>query len=89
MSVNLPQEHHLRAVFHRFRACKPEHRDRYHDECPDCLLIETNAGRCEDVGHVHDGGGRCLTCEFIDGRIAQVSLADEGRLLRMLRRLKG
>ncbi len=22
-----------------FRACKPEHRDRYHAECPDCRLV--------------------------------------------------
>ena len=86
MSINLGQDGHVRAIFHRFRACKPEHRDRYHSECPDCLLIETNEDRCEDVSHTRDKGGRCLTCELIDHRIAVV---DESRLLAYLRKLKG
>jgi hypothetical protein len=84
--ANLDQAAHIRAVFHRFRACKPEHRDRYHAECPDCILIETNADRCEDVSHVHDGGGVCLTCGLFDARIAE---ADDSRLLHFIRRLKG
>ena len=89
MSFGVDQEQHVRAIFHRFRACKPEHQDRYHDECPDCLLIETNDTRCIDTGHTRDATGKCMTCELLDARIAGVSPGDENRILHYLRTLSG
>lgn len=84
--MRLPQEQHVRVLFHRFRACKPEHRDSYHADCPDCLLIESNVDRCAESTHVKDASGKCLTCEVFDGRVAGVQ---DGRLLSLLRKLKG
>lgn len=83
------QEGHIRALFTRFRACSPEHQDRYHSECDKCLMIESNIDRCLDATHTRDKGGVCLTCALIDGRIAVMPPKEEAGVLRLINKFKG
>lgn len=78
------QQMHLRQVFHRFRACTPEHRDRYHAECDACLLIESGITSCSNPNH---RDGHCPVCDLFDGRLAGVSPQEEIRLVDRVRRL--
>lgn len=82
--TNVDQQTLARLVIHRFRACSPEHRDRYHADCDACLLIESNVAGCSNPAHVD---GRCPICDLFDGRLQDVSPREEIRLVERVRNL--
>lgn len=79
----------MRVLVHHFRACSDEHRDRYHDECPRCLLISSNEENCAEATHVKDAGGRCLTCSLFDARLGDAEQRDIDSILRRIWRSTG
>lgn len=92
MTFRVDQPMQMRVIAHRFRACKPEHQDRYHDECSDCLLIESGVPACTNPEH--QGGERpkegvCPVCDLIEGRFAGVNVKEEAKLVNRVRRLIG